>query len=86
MGTGDSLTFRRLDPRALRARMDGPVLPFYLQQLPTPGVSEPPYRVPPPELSEGSHLSYAVQWFSFAAIALIGMGILLVRDLRQSGD
>lgn len=30
-----------------------------------------------PDLSEGPHLSYAFQWFSFAAIALIGWGALV---------
>ena len=31
-----------------------------------------PVRIPLPALDEGPHVSYAVQWFSFAAIALIG--------------
>lgn len=44
--------------------------------------SEPPqtrdldYPVPLPELTfdEANHLSYAVQWFSFAVIAIVGLG------------
>lgn len=35
----------------------------------------------PPEVSEGSHLSYALQWFSFAAIALFGYPLLLRRSI-----
>jgi cytochrome oxidase assembly protein ShyY1 len=31
-----------------------------------------PVRIPLPALDEGPHKSYAVQWFAFAAIALIG--------------
>jgi cytochrome oxidase assembly protein ShyY1 len=31
-----------------------------------------PVRVPLPSLDEGPHQSYAIQWFAFAAIALIG--------------
>ncbi len=33
-----------------------------------------PVRIPLPSLDEGAHKSYAIQWFAFAAIALIGTG------------
>jgi surfeit locus 1 family protein len=29
-------------------------------------------RVPPPPLGDGPHLSYALQWFAFATVALVG--------------
>ena len=38
--------------------------------------------VPLPELTNGPHLSYAVQWFSFAAIAVVGSWFLS-RSLRK---
>jgi len=38
--------------------------------------------VPLPELTNGPHLSYAVQWFSFAAIAIVGAWFLS-RSLRK---
>jgi cytochrome oxidase assembly protein ShyY1 len=38
-----------------------------------------------PELSEGPHLSYAVQWFIFSAIALIGYPLILRRVLQRRG-
>jgi surfeit locus 1 family protein len=31
-----------------------------------------PARIAPPALDEGPHLSYAIQWFSFAVIAVVG--------------
>ena len=34
--------------------------------------STTPVRAPEPDFSDGPHLSYAIQWFCFAAIALIG--------------
>jgi surfeit locus 1 family protein len=43
------------------------------------------YAVPPPELSEGPHLSYAVQWFIFSTIALIGYPIVLRRVVARRG-
>ncbi|MGH7480918.1 MAG: SURF1 family protein [Longimicrobiales bacterium] len=59
--------------------------PFYVRALPdTARAVAYPRRLPPPELDEGSHLSYAIQWFSFAAIALIGwLSIALRSPLRQ---
>ena len=41
-----------------------------------------PVPVPLPELSEGPHLSYAIQWFSFAAVAVVGAAILMRRERR----
>jgi cytochrome oxidase assembly protein ShyY1 len=41
--------------------------------------------VPPPELSEGPHLGYAVQWFIFSAIAVIGYPVVLLRVVRRRG-
>lgn len=41
--------------------------------------------VPPPELSEGPHLSYAVQWFIFSAIAVVGYPLMMARLVRRRG-
>jgi len=86
-GSGSALvTYRRLDRAALERRLGRPVLPLYVQQLPDPrsnGAASAPKRVPAPALSEGPHLGYAVQWFSFAAIGVGGLAILLYRDRRN---
>lgn len=68
--------FRALDPRALRKAFPYPVAPVFvvLTSLPTDTVRMPP-RVTLLPLDEGSHRSYAFQWFSFAAISIIGVGI-----------
>lgn len=41
--------------------------------------------VPPelPDLDEGNHLSYALQWFSFAAIAVFGYAAVLWKRSRE---
>lgn len=50
-----------------------PILPVYIQQAPEPQWTSLPYRSQPElELTEGPHLGYALQWFSFAA--LLGFG------------
>jgi surfeit locus 1 family protein len=41
--------------------------------------------VPPPELSEGPHLGYAVQWFIFSTIALVGYPLVLRRVVIRRG-
>jgi surfeit locus 1 family protein len=38
-----------------------------------------PARLPPPALDDGPHLSYAIQWFSFATIAVVGAGVVAAR-------
>jgi surfeit locus 1 family protein len=82
-------TYRRLDLDVLRRGSPRPVLPLYLQQLPEPAADagKPPVRVPIPPLDNGPHLSYAVQWFSFAAIGVIGLIVVFLRQRRPgSGD
>jgi surfeit locus 1 family protein len=73
---GDT-TYRRMDLGTARRRV-GPVLPMYVQLVPDSGAARAlPVAVPPPPLDEGPHLGYAVQWFSFALIGVVGLFILL---------
>ena len=59
-----------------------PVEKRYVQLLPVDTVAHVgiPVPLPPPTLSAGSHLSYAIQWFAFAAIAVIGTTVFLRRQ------
>jgi surfeit locus 1 family protein len=62
------------------------LLPVYvLLQQQQPAQSQPEV-VAPPGFDNGPHLSYAIQWFSFAAIAVAGCAVLLVRDRRGNSD
>ena len=56
-------------------------LPFVIQlEKPDPaGAGGLPRRWPPPAFDNGPHLSYAVQWFSFALIVLVGTAALIRR-------
>jgi surfeit locus 1 family protein len=80
------VTYRRLDLDALRSRERRPLLSLYLQQLPATDTAKPgsPVRIALPPQDNGPHLSYAVQWFSFAAIGVIGLGIMLLRQRRSA--
>ena len=81
--------FRWLDLAALRSRIPYPLYPFVivLDGDNTPHGQIPP-RIPPPPLDEGPHMSYAIQWFSFAIIAVVGMFFFLrvVPERPRDGD
>ncbi|MEO5510642.1 MAG: SURF1 family cytochrome oxidase biogenesis protein, partial [Longimicrobiales bacterium] len=86
--TADSIPevgeFRRvwytIDENALRAQFPYPLAPFLVQLLPASGGFTIPRALDPPTLDEGPHLSYALQWFSFAVIAIVGWITYLLRN------
>jgi surfeit locus 1 family protein len=60
-----------------------PLLPVFIEQLPAPGDPALPRRDPTTDLGEGPHLSYAIQWFSFALILLVGYLAVSRRSLKR---
>jgi surfeit locus 1 family protein len=72
-------TWRRLDLPTLRARIPFPLIDVYILQSPDSGLPRYPRRLEPPALNDGPHLSYAVQWFAFATIAIVGGTIFAFR-------
>jgi surfeit locus 1 family protein len=64
------------------------LLPVYLHNSPVPMIEELPLRSQQElELTEGSHLGYAFQWFTFAAILGIGYPIYIRKeDARVAGS
>lgn len=75
-------TWRRLDLPALRGRGPYPLLDVYVLQSPDSSLPIYPRRLEPPPLDDGPHLSYAIQWFAFATIAVAGGSIFLLRKSR----
>ena len=78
-------TLSRVDLGTIQAQLPYPIAPSYLllqRQSPDQpdGLPEPS---PLPELSDGPHLSYAIQWFTFAAIAVAGCVVLALREGRD---
>ncbi|HVP38002.1 MAG TPA: SURF1 family protein [Candidatus Saccharimonadales bacterium] len=60
------------DAPQARARVPYGLRSLVLRRLPGPGVPNWPRALAAPELSDGPHLSYALQWFFFAALFLAG--------------
>jgi surfeit locus 1 family protein len=65
---------------AIQPQMPYALLPVFILQLPETGrtINDLPMREEPLVLDEGSHFSYAIQWFMFAVILGVGY-IFLVR-------
>jgi len=77
--------YRWLDPALIAKATGHPVAGYYVVLDSGAGAGPHlPQRVPTPPLDEGPHLSYAIQWFSFAAIALAGsfMGVFVLPKYR----
>ncbi len=71
---------------AIGAQLPYPLLPIYIQQAPDPDPDTVlPYAgLPPLDLSEGSHLGYAGQWFMFAIVFAVGYLVFVRHQLREA--
>lgn len=74
--TGFQTDWYRVDLPLIADQMPYAILPAFVLQLPEEGrtIDQLPYRAIPFELSEGNHLSYAIQWVLFAVI--LGLGYI----------
>jgi surfeit locus 1 family protein len=81
--TGTVYWAESLDLDTLAARLPYALAPYALRQAPGPGVPPQPERSRPERMEEGMHLGYAIQWFSFAVILLVG-SIWLARSRAGS--
>lgn len=89
--TGYAMPISRLDPiakRDLSALMNtSGALPFVVQaKTSDPSDASTLEPVPLPQLGDGPHLGYAVQWFIFAAIAFGGYPLVLRREAARQRD
>lgn len=78
--SADARIMRRMNREAIQARVPYPLAPFYVVVVGDTVDRAHPARRDLPRLDEGPHRSYALQWFSFATIAIVGAGIAIYRD------
>ncbi|MBI3242458.1 MAG: SURF1 family protein [Chloroflexi bacterium] len=72
-----------IDIPRIQQQVPYPLLPFFIEQDAGPD----PTTLPAPgwevELNDGPHLSYAVQWFSFATVLVTGSIALARRNVKR---
>lgn len=81
---GATRRIRALSAPGVRGMLPYPVAGMYLvaqDSAPTTA----PARLAAPALDNGSHLSYAIQWFAFATIALAGAAVVVTRAMKPRG-
>ena len=81
---GDLTVAQRVDIPRLAAQLPGDVVPMYVEltQSEPPESGDLPEPIAEPSLGEGPHLSYAVQWFLFSAMAAIGWFLAVRRSSK----
>lgn len=86
--TGRLAVLNRLDVARIAQQLPGrDVYPLYLQLTkPAPPKNVEPNIVDPPARDEGPHRSYAIQWFLFAGVVLVGYPVLMRRRAREESE
>lgn len=81
---GELVEVQRIDIPRLAGQLPGPVVPMYVDLIRSdpPEPDAVPEPVAPPDLGEGDHLSYAVQWFIFSAAVAVGWVLAVRRSAR----
>jgi surfeit locus 1 family protein len=73
----------RVDTERIQQQTGYPLLPVFIQQQPGAGQpTVPPFPVATESLGLGSHLGYAIQWFSFAVILVATYLAVVYRQHR----
>lgn len=76
---------QRVDVDRLQQQFDAELVPMYVDMIASSPADGTPYPEPVirPDLSEGNHLSYAVQWYLFSAAVAVGW-VLAVRHSARA--
>jgi hypothetical protein len=71
----------RVDIARIDQQVDGDARSMYVEVATSNPADESVTAIPAPELSDGPHLSYTVQWFLFTLAALAGWAIAVRRHV-----
>ena len=73
------------DIEQIASQLPYPTLPVYIQEEREPSDETPPIPFQPElELTEGPHAGYALQWFTFAAILVIGYPVFVRKQESET--
>lgn len=73
----------QIDLAAIGAQLPYPLAPVWVRRLPVGDNRTPPLAESPPDLGDGTHLAYTIQWWAFAATLLITYVIFANQMLRR---
>lgn len=83
-GEGPRKSWYFVNIAQISRQVSTPLLGAYIQQAPQPTHTGLPYRaLAKVEISEGPHMGYALQWFTFAALLLIGYPFFIRRQEKR---
>ncbi len=80
---GRLISMNRVDIQRIQEQVPYKLQPVYVIALGARNGQIPVAVSPPSFDDEGPHLSYAVQWFGFALVGLVGYGFLIRRSLGR---
>jgi surfeit locus 1 family protein len=83
---GRLVSMNRVDIGRIEQQVPYALQPVYLSALDQAGGALPVPAAGPTFDDQGPHLGYAIQWFSFALIGVVGYFFLLRRAARRSGS
>jgi surfeit locus 1 family protein len=82
---GRLTTMNRVDIARIQQQVPYPLDPVYLSMLGEQSEDQPMMVDAPTFDDEGPHLSYAIQWFGFAVVGVVGYWMLIRRAAHRSG-
>lgn len=82
---GERTVLNRVDIDRIQTQTDDDLSEVYVVELGERAEDLPRPATPPDFDDEGPHLSYAIQWFSFAVIGVVGFFFLLRRERDHRG-
>jgi cytochrome oxidase assembly protein ShyY1 len=81
----DLIEIRRIDIDKLAPQLPGETVGMYIERSTSePAEAATVQTVVLPELDEGPHLSYSVQWFAFSACVVVGWALAVRRSAQPS--
>lgn len=83
---GDGVTLATVDLAELAGDLPYPTFTAYAELVEQrPSGQAQPEPVDPPQLSAGPHLAYAVQWFLFSGLGLVGYVVFARQEAQRRG-
>ena len=80
---GELTQIQRIDIPRLAPQLPTPLAPVYLDLVSSRPADEALRPVPDPELTEGPHLSYMLQWWFFSLCVVVGWALAVRRSVGQ---